>query len=73
MNQTNWKIAFWGSHYDNLSAIKTKYDPIGLFWVSPGCEQLTSFTFKMARYVADRPRALPEPPLLAITETSLLG
>jgi len=35
-NQTNWKQAFWGSNYDRLSEIKTKYDPNGLFWVTPG-------------------------------------
>jgi hypothetical protein len=35
-NQTNWKQAFWGSNYERLSQIKTKYDPNGVFWVTPG-------------------------------------
>ncbi|KAL1955726.1 hypothetical protein VTO42DRAFT_8124 [Malbranchea cinnamomea] len=32
----NWKQDFWGSNYDRLSEIKTKYDPNGVFWVTPG-------------------------------------
>jgi hypothetical protein len=32
----NWRHAFWGSNYDRLSAIKKKYDPEHLFWVTPG-------------------------------------
>jgi len=32
----NWKTVFWGSNYEKLSAIKTKYDPEMLFWASPG-------------------------------------
>jgi len=35
-NQTNWKQAFFGSNYDRLSEVKTKYDPNGVFWVTPG-------------------------------------
>jgi len=27
---------FWGSNYERLSQIKTKYDPDMLFWISPG-------------------------------------
>ncbi|QDS72645.1 hypothetical protein FKW77_002478 [Venturia effusa] len=34
--QESWKTAFWGPNYERLSQIKTKYDPKGLFWVSPG-------------------------------------
>jgi len=32
----DWKTMFWGSNYEKLSTIKTKYDPDMLFWVSPG-------------------------------------
>ncbi|PGG95888.1 hypothetical protein AJ79_09825 [Helicocarpus griseus UAMH5409] len=32
----NWKTDFWGSNYERLSEIKTKYDPNGVFWVTPG-------------------------------------
>jgi hypothetical protein len=32
----NWKNDFWGSNYARLSQIKTKYDPNGVFWVTPG-------------------------------------
>ncbi|KAF2422745.1 FAD-binding domain-containing protein [Tothia fuscella] len=31
-----WKEAFFGTHYEKLSQIKKKYDPTGLFWVTPG-------------------------------------
>ncbi|TID27798.1 Low-affinity potassium transport protein [Venturia nashicola] len=34
--QENWKTTFWGPNYEKLSQIKAKYDPKGLFWVSPG-------------------------------------
>jgi hypothetical protein len=34
----NWKTAFWGSNYERLSAIKKKYDPTHLFWVTPGID-----------------------------------
>jgi hypothetical protein len=34
--QENWKQAFWGSNYEKLSQIKTKYDPNNILWVSPG-------------------------------------
>jgi hypothetical protein len=26
----------WGSNYNNLYTIKRRYDPNGLFWVTPG-------------------------------------
>jgi len=32
----NWKKTFWGSNYERLSQLKTKYDPNSLFYVSPG-------------------------------------
>jgi Berberine and berberine like len=34
--QDSWKTAFWGPNYEKLSQIKSKYDPKGLFWVTPG-------------------------------------
>jgi hypothetical protein len=34
--EPNWKKAMFGRHYDHLYQIKQKYDPKGLFWVSPG-------------------------------------
>ncbi|KAE9984621.1 hypothetical protein EG328_008455 [Venturia inaequalis] len=34
--QDSWKTTFWGPNYERLSQIKSKYDPKGLFWVSPG-------------------------------------
>lgn len=34
----NWREAFWGPNYDKLSAIKKKYDPEHLFWVTPGID-----------------------------------
>jgi hypothetical protein len=35
-SEPNWQQAFWGTNYPRLAQIKTKYDPNGLFWVSPG-------------------------------------
>jgi len=32
----NWKKSFFGTHYDNLRAIKQKYDPQSLFLVYEG-------------------------------------
>jgi hypothetical protein len=34
--EPNWKKTMFGHHYDKLYQIKQKYDPKGLFWVSPG-------------------------------------
>jgi FAD/FMN-containing dehydrogenase len=31
-----WQQAFWGSHYQQLRAVKQKYDPDGLFFVHHG-------------------------------------
>jgi FAD/FMN-containing dehydrogenase len=31
-----WQKAFWGANYQPLFAIKKRYDPEGLFWVTPG-------------------------------------
>ncbi len=31
-----WQQAFWGSNYQKLQAVKTKYDPDGLFFVHHG-------------------------------------
>ena len=33
---SNWKQTFWGSNYDRLSEIKTRYDANMVFWASPG-------------------------------------
>jgi Berberine and berberine like len=32
----DWKNSLWGSNYEKLSKIKSKYDPNTLFWASPG-------------------------------------
>lgn len=32
----SWQQAYWGDHYSALRAIKTKYDPDGLFYVHHG-------------------------------------
>jgi FAD/FMN-containing dehydrogenase len=32
----SWQGAFWGSHYPRLRAVKSKYDPDGLFFVHHG-------------------------------------
>jgi FAD/FMN-containing dehydrogenase len=32
----SWQDAFWGSHYPRLRAVKSKYDPHGLFFVHHG-------------------------------------
>ena len=32
----NWQNAYWGENYSRLRAIKTKYDPDGLFFVHHG-------------------------------------
>jgi FAD/FMN-containing dehydrogenase len=32
----SWQDAFWGSHYPRLRAVKSKYDPDGLFFVHHG-------------------------------------
>lgn len=34
--QTDWKNAFFGTHYPRLLSIKQKYDPNHLFYVAPG-------------------------------------
>src|ERR1700750_2264467 len=34
--EENWKQTFWGSKYEKLSQIKSKYDPDMVFWVTPG-------------------------------------
>ena len=32
----SWQQAYWGQNYSRLRAIKTKYDPEGLFFVHHG-------------------------------------
>jgi hypothetical protein len=32
----DWKRSFWGENYDRLSAIKSKWDPEHIFYVTPG-------------------------------------
>jgi FAD/FMN-containing dehydrogenase len=32
----NWQSAYWGNHYSRLKAVKTQYDPDGLFFVHHG-------------------------------------
>ena len=32
----SWRDEFWGKNYSKLRAIKTKYDPAGLFFVHHG-------------------------------------
>jgi FAD/FMN-containing dehydrogenase len=32
----SWQNAYWGDHYSRLRAVKTKYDPDGLFFVHHG-------------------------------------
>jgi FAD/FMN-containing dehydrogenase len=32
----SWQNAYWGKNYSKLRAIKTKYDPSGLFFVHHG-------------------------------------
>ncbi|MDB5859888.1 MAG: FAD-binding oxidoreductase, partial [Ramlibacter sp.] len=34
--ESNWQRAFWGANYERLLAVKTKYDPEGLFFVHHG-------------------------------------
>ncbi|KAF1815079.1 hypothetical protein P152DRAFT_480166 [Eremomyces bilateralis CBS 781.70] len=36
IKEPNWKQTFWGSNYNRLSEVKTKYDPNQVFWVTPG-------------------------------------
>lgn len=36
LKNPNWKHDFWGSNYERLSSIKTKWDPKHLFYVTPG-------------------------------------
>jgi hypothetical protein len=37
----NWQQVFWGSNYQKLYDIKSKYDPKGVFWTisTPGSEK----------------------------------
>ncbi|HSU06911.1 MAG TPA: BBE domain-containing protein [Acetobacteraceae bacterium] len=32
----DWQRSFWGANYARLRAVKTKYDPAGLFFVHYG-------------------------------------
>ena len=32
----SWQQSFWGPNYPKLQAVKTKYDPMGLFFVHHG-------------------------------------
>jgi len=32
----DWQSAYWGQHHERLRAIKTQYDPEGLFFVHNG-------------------------------------
>ena len=34
--QPHWQDAFWGENYDRLLAVKSKYDPDGLFFLHHG-------------------------------------
>jgi FAD/FMN-containing dehydrogenase len=34
--ERGWQRSFWGSNYPRLRAVKTKYDPEGLFFVHHG-------------------------------------
>jgi hypothetical protein len=34
--EKNWQQSYWGSNYPRLTAIKSKYDPDGLFVVHNG-------------------------------------
>ncbi len=34
--EKNWQQSFWGANYSRLAAIKSKYDPEGLFYVRHG-------------------------------------
>jgi hypothetical protein len=59
--EDGWRESFWGTNYAKLSQIKTKYDPNGLLYVSPGinaelyearegriCKRTTPYTGKTA-------------------------
>jgi len=59
--EDNWKTTFWGTNYEKLSQIKTKYDPDMLFWAVPGinadlyeakggrqCKRTTPYTSRAA-------------------------
>ena len=35
-HERRWQQSFWGPNYARLAAIKTKYDPAGLFFVHHG-------------------------------------
>jgi hypothetical protein len=34
--EPSWQRSYWGKHYERLRAVKTKYDPAGLFFVHHG-------------------------------------
>jgi FAD/FMN-containing dehydrogenase len=44
---THWQRAYFGGHYPQLQAVKTKYDPDGLFFVhhGVGCEEWSADGF----------------------------
>ncbi len=43
----HWQRAYFGDHYAKLQAVKTKYDPDGLFFVhhGVGCEEWSADGF----------------------------
>jgi FAD/FMN-containing dehydrogenase len=59
-----WRKAFWGTNYERLSAIKKRYDPEHLFWVSPGidAEKWTVEGDRICRSAASATTAMDIPP-----------
>ena len=71
--EPDWQNSFWGSNYERLSQIKTKVDPNGLFWVTPGinAEKFQTVNGRVCR--VESPRAVGRTDIAPATDNQNLG
>lgn len=61
--ETSYKQTMYGKPYDLLSSIKRRYDPNGLFWVTPGigADDYTLRNNRLCNVNRAKPSAQPPP------------